>query len=64
MCCVMLCSGLGWAWGMAMKTYWDHRDSFRAVQKRGMERDCSWDLAAQQYEACMNWAAFDMPYCK
>ena len=33
-----------------LQTYWNHRDSFRQIQLRGMEQDLSWDKAAQQYE--------------
>ncbi len=56
--------GLTWALGMALKTYFEHKEAFRAIQKRGMERDSSWDTAAQQYEQIMTWAMTDMPYCK
>lgn len=56
--------GLSFAVGLAMQTWWEHKEDFRKLQRRGMERDSSWDLAAQQYEQCMNWAAFDQPFCK
>jgi starch synthase len=34
----------------ALDTYRKYRDSFRALQKRGMEQDLSWDHAAEIYE--------------
>ncbi|KAG1671774.1 hypothetical protein FOA52_000151 [Chlamydomonas sp. UWO 241] len=34
----------------ALLTYRQHRDSFRALQQRGMGQDLSWDAAAQLYE--------------
>jgi starch synthase len=60
----MRAQGLKWAIYTALKTFYEHPECFQAMQRRGMERDSSWDLAAQQYEQCMNWAAFDLPYCK
>ena len=45
-----------WALGHAITTLKHHRDDFRALQKRGMERNSSWDLAAQQYEQVFEWA--------
>lgn len=38
------------ALGNAMWTYWDFKDSWRGIQKRGMSQDLSWDNAARQYE--------------
>ena len=38
------------AMGHAIRTYRDHRDSFRGIQARGFERDLSWDHAAELYE--------------
>jgi len=29
-----------------------------------MERDSSWDAAAQQYEQIFAWAKYDQPYAK
>lgn len=55
-------SGTGWTFewadagnfrdavGNALYTYREFRDSFEALQKRGMEQDLSWDNAAQNYE--------------
>lgn len=34
----------------ALFTYRQHKDSYLALMKRGMEQDLSWDNAAQQYE--------------
>lgn len=34
----------------ALDTYRKYRDSFRALQKRGMAQDLSWDHAAEIYE--------------
>ncbi|GFH08584.1 glyco_transf_5 domain-containing protein [Haematococcus lacustris] len=42
--------GLTHAVRLALQTWWQHRDDFRGIQRRGMARDASWDLAAQQYE--------------
>lgn len=55
-------SGTGWTFewaqgeqlrhavGNAVYTYKEYRESFRAIQRRGMSQDLSWDNAAQQYE--------------
>lgn len=55
-------SGTGWTFncadpgnfrdaiGNALYTYREFRDSFEAIQKRGMEQDLSWDHAAEKYE--------------
>ena len=55
-------SGTGWTFewaegeqmrhaiGNALYTFREYRDSFRAIQRRGMSQDLSWDNAAQQYE--------------
>ena len=50
--------------GTALATLREHPDSFRALQLRGMERDSSWDAAAQQYEQIFAWAKLDQPYAK
>ena len=52
----LLLQGLLWALGHALTTLKSHREDFRAMQRRGMERDASWDLAAQQYEQVFEWA--------
>ena len=36
--------------GYALGTYRDHRESFRGIQMRGMEKDYTWDGAAEKYE--------------
>lgn len=56
--------GLQHALGTALATLRNHPEDFRGIQKRGMERDCSWDSAAQQYEQLFDWAAFDQPFCR
>jgi starch synthase len=56
--------GLSWAVGTALNTWWNHKDSFRELQRRGMQRDSSWETAAQQYEQIMAWATADLPYCQ
>ena len=53
---LLLLQGLLWALGHALTTLKSHREDFRAMQRRGMERDASWDLAAQQYEQVFEWA--------
>lgn len=57
-------TGLAYAMGMAMLTYNNHREDFRRLQARGMERETSWDNAAQQYEQIFEWAMTDPPYCR
>lgn len=47
----------------ALDTYWNHPDSFRALQQRGMERNSSWEKAASEYEQIFSWAKMDLPYC-
>ena len=56
--------GLQQAVGLAVMTYRHHNNDFQALQRRGMTRDASWDLAAQQYEQVFEWALIDTPYCK
>jgi len=58
-------SGMGWTFDSAdaeqlksslnhaLMTYRHHRESFRGLQVRGMERDLSWNNAAEQYEEVM-----------
>jgi starch synthase len=36
--------------GYALGTFRDHRESFRGIQMRGMEKDYTWDGAAEKYE--------------
>ena len=54
--------GLMHATGLALNTLKHHQEDFRKLQKRGMERDSSWNNSAQQYEQIFDWAAFDSPY--
>lgn len=56
--------GLNHALGLALTTYRSHRDDFRALQRRGMERDASWDVAAQQWEQLFEWSLIDPPFCR
>lgn len=63
-------SGTGWtfpraeaqpfreAMNHAMVTYRQHPDTFRALQRRGMAQDLSWDHAATQYEEVLVEAKF------
>lgn len=39
-------------------------ESFQALQASGMQRNSSWDQAAQEYERVFGWAMADSPYCK
>jgi len=48
----------------SLQTYREHPDSFRGLQERGMQRDSSWNKAAEQYEQIFKWAKNDAPYCK
>lgn len=43
-------AGLMHATGLALHTLREHKEDFEGIQRRGMERDSSWDGAAQQYE--------------
>ncbi|KAL8210904.1 hypothetical protein R6Q57_005341 [Mikania cordata] len=66
--------GTGWAFSpltrecmldalrVAIKTYREHRTSWEGLMRRGMERECSWDNAAVQYEQVFEWALMDPPY--
>jgi hypothetical protein len=38
--------------------------AFLTPQLRGMNREASWDKAAQEYEQIVNWALMDPPYCR
>ncbi len=48
-CCARAAQGLVWALGTALHTYYNFKPEFESLQRRGMQRDSSWDLAAQQY---------------
>ncbi|KAL8240805.1 hypothetical protein R6Q59_014160 [Mikania micrantha] len=66
--------GTGWAFSpltrecmldalrVAIKTYREHKTSWEGLMRRGMERECSWDNAAVQYEQVFEWALMDPPY--
>jgi starch synthase len=41
----------------------EDEEAWKALMKRGMERDCSWDKSAEQYEQVITWAKTDLPYC-
>ena len=56
--------GLLQALGLALLTYRNHKNDFRELQKRGMVRDASWDLAAQQWEQVFEWSIVDPAYCR
>nr|QKY15138.1 soluble starch synthase (SS) [Polytomella parva] len=56
--------GLSYGLNMALKTYDSHRADFRRLQARGIARDASWDVAAQQYEQVFHWAKVDPPFCR
>jgi starch synthase len=57
--------GTGWLFGRpttdalaeavnhALRTYWDHPESFRGLQQRGMAEDVGWDSSAMAYEALL-----------
>ncbi|XAR52201.1 Starch synthase [Bertholletia excelsa] len=46
----------------AIRTYREFKSSWEGLMKRGMERDCTWDNAAVQYEQVFEWAFLDPPY--
>ncbi|GIL90265.1 hypothetical protein Vretimale_16336 [Volvox reticuliferus] len=56
--------GLSHAIGLSLLTYHNHPDDFRKLQLRGMNREASWDQAAQQYEQIISWSVVDAPYCR
>lgn len=56
--------GLLQSLGLALLTYRNHKNDFKELQKRGMARDASWDLAAQQWEQVFEWALIDPSYCQ
>ncbi|XP_019054427.1 PREDICTED: soluble starch synthase 1, chloroplastic/amyloplastic isoform X2 [Nelumbo nucifera] len=47
---------------VAIRTYREHKSSWEGLMKRGMERDCTWDNAAVQYEQVFEWAFSVPPY--
>ncbi|CAH9059020.1 unnamed protein product [Cuscuta epithymum] len=52
------------ALGIAIGTYRKYKTSWEGLMKRGMERDCSWENAAVQYEQIFEWAFMDPPYVR
>ncbi|GJU46579.1 soluble starch synthase 1, chloroplastic/amyloplastic [Tanacetum coccineum] len=66
--------GTGWAFSpltrectldalrVAIRTYRDHKTTWEGLMRRGMERECSWDNAAVQYEQVFQWVFMDPPY--
>ena len=46
----------------ALETHRNHPDSFRDIQMNGMNKDMSWDGAAEEYEKVFRWALMDPPY--
>jgi starch synthase len=45
--------------GWAIWAYYNRKDHFRGLQQRGMQRDFSWDLAAERYESVYHRAVSD-----
>jgi starch synthase len=43
----------------ALSTYREHRDSFISIAERGMQRNSTWDAAAEAYEKVIVQAKFD-----
>eukprot|EP00879_Flechtneria_rotunda_P017220 GHRR01018041.1.p1 GENE.GHRR01018041.1~~GHRR01018041.1.p1 ORF type:complete len:421 (+),score=103.09 GHRR01018041.1:241-1503(+) len=55
-------TGLMHATGLALRTLRDYPQDFEGIQRRGMERDSSWNGAAEQYEQVFEWALIDKPW--
>jgi starch synthase len=55
-------SGLMHATGLALHTLREYPADFEGIQRRGMQRDSSWNGAAEQYEQIFEWAIMDQPY--
>lgn len=43
----------------AVSLFREEPDKWRALQQRGMAKDCSWERAAQQYELVLTEAMVD-----
>ena len=43
----------------ALGTYREHRESFIGIAERGMQRDSTWNTAAEAYEKVIVQAKFD-----
>jgi starch synthase len=50
------------ATGLALQTLREYPADFEGIQRRGMQRDSSWNGAAEQYEQIFEWALMDQPY--
>jgi len=48
----------------AIETYQKYPEAFQQLRASGMQRNSSWDQAAQEYERVFGWAMADSPYCK
>lgn len=46
---------------LALQTYHNHRESWQGLMRSGMNKDLTWDRAAQQYEQIFEWAFMDPP---
>ncbi|KAG4130976.1 hypothetical protein ERO13_D09G179600v2 [Gossypium hirsutum] len=46
----------------AIMTYRDHKSTWEALMRRGMQRDFTWETAAIHYEQVFEWACIDPPY--
>ncbi|KAG6482638.1 hypothetical protein ZIOFF_059271 [Zingiber officinale] len=46
------------ALGNCLNTYWNYKESWEGLQKRGMEQDLSWDDAAKNYEEVLITAKY------
>lgn len=47
---------------IAVRTYKEHKSSWEGLMRRGMQRVCTWENAAIQYEQVFEWAFIDPPY--
>eukprot|EP00802_Teleaulax_amphioxeia_P009246 Tamp_09262.p1 GENE.Tamp_09262~~Tamp_09262.p1 ORF type:complete len:705 (-),score=126.08 Tamp_09262:87-2000(-) len=58
------CDGEGLKFGLwhALDTYKNHKEAWKAMVKRAMETDFSWDNAAKRYLEIFNWAKIDPPH--
>jgi len=55
--------GMMWALNLALRCYWDDRQTFRAIAKRGMQQDFTWDTSAARYMQVFEWAMGDPAHC-
>ncbi|PON81260.1 Glycogen synthase [Trema orientale] len=47
---------------VAIRTFREHKSSWKGLIKRGMQKDFTWETAAIQYEQVFEWAFVDPPY--